>query len=203
MNKANLYGIVLAGGCSRRMGTNKALIEILGVPMMIRQISKIRSLLELYDTHEILVSVRQTGELELPYGARYVEDLKAGEGPLMGIYSCLLQLASGHAVVLGVDMPRMDPPTLNMLVEQCEPGVGVVPVYGKSDFYEPLAAVYPVEIIPLIQQFLHEGKRSMQDLVREGIQKGILKKFEIPKQETVKFMNVNCPQDLTEYADHS
>ena len=62
---------------------------------------------------------------------------------------------------------------------------------------------YYVEIIPLIQQFLHEGKRSMQDLVREGIQKGILKKFEIPKQETVKFMNVNCPQDLTEYADHS
>jgi len=196
-----LSGIVLAGGNSSRMGTNKALIEILGVPLMIRQIMKLEKLLETRNRGELLVSVRETSALELPSGARYVLDLEPGQGPLMGLYSCLREIGQGHAVVLGVDMPRMDAPTLSLLVDQCEPGVGVVPGYSNSEFYEPLAAVYPVEMLNLISDYLDRGKRSLQELVRVGIEEGFLKKFEIPKLEVIRFMNMNCPQDLTEYGE--
>lgn len=199
--KAALNGIVLAGGKSSRMGSNKALIEILGVPMMIRQIVKLKELFEDLENAEILVSVREIGELDLPSGARYVEDLRAGEGPLMGLYSGLQELNDGHAVLLGVDMPRMDPPTLSLILEDCEPGVGVVPCYANADFYEPLAAVYPIEIAALAGEFLDKGQRSMQEFVRSGIENGFLKKWEIPKLDAIKFMNMNCPEDLTEFGD--
>ena len=199
--KAALNGIVLAGGKSSRMGTNKALIEILGVPMMVRQIVKLTELFEDLENAEILISVREIGELELPAGARYVKDLRAGEGPLMGLFSSLQELNEGHVVLLGVDMPRMDPPTLSMMLEACEPGVGVVPGYANSDFFEPLAAVYPIEIAALAGEFLDSGKRSMQDFVRSGVKAGFLKKWEIPKLDVIKFLNMNCPEDLKEYGD--
>ncbi len=196
-----LNGIVLAGGNSSRMGTNKALIEILGVPMLLRQISKLEVVLEGYPESEILVSVRELGVLELPEKARYVDDLTPGEGPLMGIYTCLKTLESGHVVVLGVDMPRIDPMILCELVECCEPGIGIVPGYRSSGFFEPLAAIYPIEMVSLIGKYLESGKRSLQELVRLGIEKRYLKKHEIAKMDVTKFMNVNCPQDFVEYAD--
>ena len=201
MNSGSLHGIVLAGGKSSRMGTNKALIEILGVTMMMRQIFKLQELLKDREGAELLVSVRESGELDLPPGARYVEDIRADEGPLMGLFSGLQEIDRGHVILLGVDMPRMDAPTLSLLLDECEPGVGVVPGYANSDFYEPLSAVYPLEIATFAGEYLDSGKRSMQEFVRNGIERGYLKKWEIPKLDVIKFMNMNCPQDLTEYEE--
>lgn len=198
MNRCSLNGIVMAGGSSRRMGTNKALIEILGVPMLITQILKLYDLFDSQDRFEVLVSVRRAGQLDLPAHARYVEDLRPDEGPLMGLYTCLQECATGHAVVLGVDMPRMDAPTLRQLIDLCEPGVGVVPVYRGSAFFEPLAAVYPVEILPLMGRSIDAGERSLQQLIPLWIEQGLLKQFEIPREDVIRYMNVNCPEDLVE-----
>lgn len=187
-------GIVLAGGKSSRMGRNKALIEILGVPLLIRQIEKLSVVLE--DSAEIMISVRERGELGLPPKARYVEDLIPNEGPLMGFYSCLQQMKQGHTFLLGVDLPRLDEVLLRDLLRDIEPSVGIVPGYENSDFFEPLAAIYPVEIQPLVADYLDSGKRSFQELIRLGIEAGILRKYEIIPEQARKFMNVNCPEDL-------
>lgn len=203
MPSGPLNGIVLAGGSSRRMGQNKALIEILGVPLLITQVLKLYALFEQQTSFEILVSVRQSGQLDLPEHARYVEDLRPDEGPMMGLYTCLQECAAGHVVVLGVDMPRMDAPILRELIDLCEPGVGVIPAYRNSAFFEPLAAVYPVEILPLVGRWLDAGKRSMQELIPEAIREGLLKQFEIRPVDASRFMNVNCPKDWVDYGDGS
>jgi molybdenum cofactor guanylyltransferase len=191
-------GIVLAGGSSSRMGRNKAIIELLGVPLLICQIEKLQ--LALGHSAEIMVSVREPGELILPRNSRYVKDLVPNEGPVMGLHSCLQEIDEGHVLLLGVDLPRMDPLLLRELIKDIEPGIGVIPGYLESDFFEPMAAVYPVELRGLLADYLKSGGRSFQELIRIGIKSGHLRKFEIPTDQVRKFMNVNCPEDLMEFS---
>lgn len=194
-----INGIVLAGGSSSRMGRNKAIIELLGVPLLIRQIEKLQTVLE--DTADIMVSVRKPGELQLPDRARYVKDLVPNEGPVMGLHSCIEEVDAGHVMLLGVDLPRMDTDILLDLLDFVETGVGVIPCYPKSDFFEPMTAIYPVEMRSMIANYLEQGKRSFQELIRLGIEAGLLRKYEIVPEKARKFMNVNCPEDLTEFVE--
>ena len=194
-----INGIVLAGGSSSRMGRNKAIIELLGVPLLIRQIEKLQTVLE--DSADIMVSVREPGELQLPGNARYVGDIAPNEGPVMGLHSCIEEVDTGHVLLLGVDLPRMDTDTLLDLLDMVEPGIGVIPCYPQKDFFEPMTAIYPVEMKSMIAGYLEQGKRSFQELIRMGIEAGLLKKYEIVPEKARKFMNVNCPEDLKEFIE--
>lgn len=189
-------GVVLAGGRSGRMGRDKALIEILGVPLLLRQVEKLQTVLPEGQT---MVSVREEGGLVLPDGVIYVHDEIADQGPVMGLYSCLKQLDEGYVFLLGVDLPRIDEEVIRELVSNLDPGVGVAPGYSDSDFFEPLSAVFPVEMLSMIEDYLQQGNRSFQKLIQQGIDAGLLKKHVIRSEQSRKFMNVNCPEDLVEF----
>jgi molybdopterin-guanine dinucleotide biosynthesis protein A len=90
-------GYVLAGGASSRMGTDKALIELVGKPLIEHAVGKLR---EICTEVHILSS-----KAELAQYGPLVPDLRRGCGPLAGIEAALTHSRRDWNLLLPVDLP--------------------------------------------------------------------------------------------------
>ena len=95
-----LTAVLLAGGESRRMGTEKATIVFNGEPLWLRQIKLLRYL----EPEEILVSARAERSWRPP-DTELVLDQTPSRGPISGLTAALARTRTSHLVALGVDMP--------------------------------------------------------------------------------------------------
>ena len=134
---------------------------------------------------EILISCNP--DQSFAHGHRVVTDEQPDSGPLGALVSCLHATKIARLLVLAVDLPEMP---MNFLGELVYADCGVVPVHG-SGMPEPLAAVYPVEILPIAEQQLSAGKLAMRELVNLGIRDGLLQPRAIADNELGFFSNLN------------
>lgn len=174
------------------MGRDKALLEIDGQPLWRRQ----RAVLAKAGAQEIFLSARadQPWVSEAAAGggfARVVADSVADAGPLAGIVAALEVTTAPHLAVLAIDLPRMEAAWFAALAARCAPGVGGVGRRGV--FFEPLAAIYPREILPLARAALGRGEFSLQRLIAAAIDAGRMRVVEIAAAEAALFANWNEP----------
>jgi molybdopterin-guanine dinucleotide biosynthesis protein A len=181
--------VLLAGGESKRMGQDKALIAIRGKPLWLRQLDLLRRL----HPSEILVSARTDPEWR-PREIHYIEDAQPSRGPLSGIAACLARIQTEHLFVLAVDMPFMAEKCLLGICAEISPGLGVVPVFG--DRAEPLAAVYPRESLTEFSKALGGQDFSLQPLVRKLVAAGQLRPLAISPEQIPCFQSINEPGQL-------
>src|SRR5450759_1779967 len=142
MNPNPPAGIILAGGRSQRMGTNKALLPLPGQAsetFLARLVSTLAPLCA-----ELLIVARdpaQFAHVVLP-DTRLVFDEKPGGGPLMGLYSGLNAMQATTALVVAVDMPFVQPALLAFLLDCYKQDTLIVPVV--EGIPQVLLALYPV-----------------------------------------------------------
>ena len=179
-------GVVLAGGHSRRMGTEKALLTVAGEPLWRRQARVLREA----GAAEIRLSVRREQAWASASGERLVHDAVEDAGPLGGIVAAARAMRGTHLGVLAVDLPRMEPAWWRTLAENCRPGRGAV---GKCEgFFEPLAAIYPREILAAAEAALKAGEWSLQRLLAAEAARFAC--VEIGVAEAAWFENWNAPR---------
>jgi molybdenum cofactor guanylyltransferase len=184
----NFAAVLLAGGRSTRMKTNKAFLDCKGMPMWRFQMEKLIQL----RPDELFFSI-QPG-MTFPAGPwEFVFDRSPDLGPLGGLEAALRQTHSDFLVTLAVDMPGMTADFLSSLLEECGPA-GVVPLV--EGFYCGGAAVYPVKILPLVEAILTGSDRSFQHLIRGALQSRLMNAKEIPPGRRALFENWNIPEDL-------
>lgn len=189
-----ISAIIQAGGQSRRMGTDKALIEYQGRPILAHVIDTLRQL-----SDEVIVVANRSdvyGPIVTPLGARLVPDYDPPSGPLGGIAAGLIAMRYELAIVVACDMPLLNLDLLRYLIERAVDCDVVVPLTGDQP--EPLHAVYRRACLPAIQQRLADNQRrviSFFDDVRVAL---------IPEAEWRVFdpagrslSNLNTPADLT------
>ena len=179
--------VLLAGGQSRRMGRDKAGLEIEGVPLWQRQLATLRAT----EPAELLIS----GRIDGPYagsGIKILPDETAGLGPLGGIATALRQMKTDLLLVLAIDLPDMTPEFLLRLTSRDS---GIVP--ESEDHLEPLAATYPRTCFPVAESTLHSADHSMHAFVRSALGLGLLATFPAAAAERFLFRNLNTPSDLT------
>jgi molybdopterin-guanine dinucleotide biosynthesis protein A len=181
--------VLLAGGASRRMGQDKALLSVNGEPLWQRQ----WRLLESLRPQEIFWS--GPARPQPPAHVRFVVDEFPGAGPLAGISACLDILRSDLLLVLAVDLVQMNDTFLRNLLTRRLPEVGVVPQRG--DFFEPLAAIYPKALAGLASDHLKQGRHAMQNFIREAVRMKKLQTISITETDSFLFRNLNEPEDLT------
>lgn len=159
MRPAGPAGVILAGGASSRMGTDKALVEIGGVPM----VERVGAALEQVATGGVYVQGR-SGTLA---GYRCVPDDTPGRrGPLSGLATALRQLpAEAPLVAVGVDHPFVRADTLRGLVDRFDPVAAVVPI--ASGVRQVTVAVYGAGLDDLARRTLEAGG-SLQDMLDGG-----------------------------------
>ena len=181
--------VLLAAGHSIRMRRDKALLELDGRPMWQRQ----RDLLRAAGAAEIFLSARPgQAWAETAEGfSGVVRDAGEDAGPLGGIVAALERCPPGHLAVIAVDLPQMEPAWFATLLADCTAGVGAVGRQGK--FFEPLAAIYPRELLPLAQAALTRRELSLQKLITAAVAQGLLAGREISAAEAPWFTNWNEP----------
>lgn len=107
MAQSDLSVIILCGGQSRRMGQDKALLQ-LGGHSLLQHASALAAALIGCQASQILISRNQPG---------FIQDQVANAGPLAGISAALAQCTSRFALVLPVDMPLLTADVLSPLLQ--------------------------------------------------------------------------------------
>lgn len=155
---APIFGLVLAGGESRRMGRDKAALTYGGQTQLERAIALIGPFVE-----RSFVSVRAGGtqpESAARAGAEAIPDGAevAGIGPLGGILSALRTHPQTAWLVLAVDLPLLDAATLEHLIAHRDP-TRLATAYRSSrdGLPEPLCAIYEPHAEPILAEF-HAGR---------------------------------------------
>lgn len=181
--------IVLAAGRSTRMGRDKALLEIEGVPLWQRQ----REVLVAAGAAEVFLSARpdQSWTRRAAGFAGVVHDAMPGCGPLVGATAGLERATHPWLAVLAIDLPAMVPDWFRALLADCGPGVGVIGC--RNGFFEPLAAIYPREFKWLAWEALARGEYAFQRLAAHAVREGLLRGREIRAEEAGWFVNWNEP----------
>ena len=167
MSNEPTSAIILAGGASRRLGSDKRRLRLWGAhgPTLLERTLALAN--ELCD--EALVALNDP-ELwpELP--ARLVRDACVGAGPLGGIYAGLLACAHRYALVLACDMPFLQRDLLAaMLALPRDYDVLALragaPRATRNDLgIEPLHAVYSRACLPTMREALETGERQVAAL---------------------------------------
>ena len=178
--------MLLVGGQSRRMGTDKAMLMMGGERLWQRQLGVLREL-----APEVLwISVRFRPEW-CPEDAEVIADEPPSRGPLSGIAAALARLRTSHLLTLAIDMPQMTAAHIRKLWSRAETGRGVLP--ANENWFEPLCAIYPVEASDLARRALSQGELSLQHLARALNQGSLAMRYEIPDSEKHLYLNLNEP----------
>lgn len=185
MKPCELSAILLAGGCSSRMGQPKAAMVLGGKTLLQHQVEKLRTL----GITEILVS----GWKDCPPGTEFIPDLYPHKGPLSGIHAGLCRIRNSAALVLPVDMPLIHPDTLQELAA-CH-GAFPITVLEKDGFPEPLAGIYDKALAADCEHILQGDRYSPRQLFfRAGI-------LPIPYTgDPARLMNCNTPEEFRQMA---
>lgn len=150
--------IVLAGGDSRRMGTDKSLLPINGRPLVQAICRQLQGSFE-----QVLVSANNAGKFAF-LGLEVVPDKTPGQGPLMGIASALKASASELNFVVACDIPHVELRYVRrMLREAVESGADIVVPVTDEGQYEPLFAVYRKSALNATNEVLSSGGRRIAD----------------------------------------
>jgi molybdopterin-guanine dinucleotide biosynthesis protein A len=148
--------VLLAGGTSRRMKRDKALLPAPDRPLIEGVLAQAEGLFA-----EVIVSVspdRRYGFLS----HRQVPDSADGLGPMAGILAGLKAARHERAFVLACDIPVVDRVFVGELTAASDGYDIAVPRTSKG--LEPLFAVYRKTTIPSIERLFAAGKRSVLDL---------------------------------------
>ena len=185
--------VLLAGGQSRRMGRDKALLPLPdGRRLWERQLGVLRAL----EPAELFISGPARGGF--PADVPLLADETPGLGPLAGIAAALKAMRSPRAVVLAVDLPAMATGFLRGLLDghEREPArPGVIP-QTAGGFFEPLAAIYPRAAAGLAEERLRGDDRSLQAFARALIAGKLAVAHPVQTSDAGLFVNWNQPQDL-------
>ncbi len=195
-----LTGVVLAGGLSRRLGQDKALLRLWGEdgPTLLEVIL---SRLQTVCDELLVVSDGPRPWPTLP--ARILFDRYPGGGALGGLYTGLLEASFPFILAVACDMPFLSVPLLAYMAGRPRHYDVLIPRLGSTGrelpHLEPLHAIYGRPCLEPMRNLLEQGERR---IVRFFPQVRVL--YLEPEEWTrfdpagLSFRNINTPQDLGE-----
>jgi len=148
-----ISAIVLAGGKSRRLGLDKALLRLDGEWLLQRILDALATL-----SDDLLVVANDAGKLA-HIGVRIVADAWRGDGPLVGIYTGLQAMRHDRGLFVACDMPFLNLGLLCYMVGLSGNFDVVIPRLG--DEVEPLHAIYSRSCTPLVADALARGEHRV------------------------------------------
>ena len=179
--------LILAGGRSTRMGSDKAAVTLDGKPLLLRAIEFWQSTCP---GASIFVSAGQPDHaLSLPDGVTPIYDQVSDRGPMGGLQAAFHQCSQELLWVSAVDMPLLSSQAVELLSSKrchCEDAC----IFTHDGRPEPLLGLYRSTCLPVIDQLLDQGKNRMSALL------GAVRTTQVSLKDMDWVRNVNTPQEL-------
>jgi molybdopterin-guanine dinucleotide biosynthesis protein A len=192
INKPEIYGLVLAGGYSQRMGKDKAFILYQGQPMY----QYAAGLIEPF-CKEVIISCRKEQEGRIRSYRVLLDDLPS-KGPLTGLLSAFTQNPNVAWLIIPVDMPNLTTEFVrDYLVTNRNSRCDATIIRDQIALnIEPLVAIYEPACLPKIEQQYAHGVYSL---------KGLIDKLEVHfvdfTGDRQYLANYNSPEDWSEFRE--
>ncbi len=191
MERLPVTGVVLAGGASRRMGRNKAFLELAGRPLVAHVLDRMAEVCE-----EVLIVANDVPRYA-GLGVRVVPDVFPGVGVLGGLHAGLQAARHDLILVVGCDMPFLNPALLRAFAAWAE-GYDVAAL-RQGEQVETLHAAYRRTCLPAMEAAIQAGQRRIISFFPH------VRVRYIPPEEAERldpglrsFRNVNTPEEWEE-----
>lgn len=179
---AELKGLILVGGKSTRMGTDKSALDYHGDS----QRNYLKSLLE----KENITAYFSKRDDQKINSENVINDTFLELGPAGAICSAFREFPNNAFLVLATDLPFVDQALIKRLINERDPSKAVTAVIGKGNqFGEPLVAIWEPKSYPLLLNFIAQG----YSCPRKVLINSDVKLIEV---DTAKIRNVNTPEEF-------
>lgn len=180
----NFTGIILAGGKSQRMGTDKGLLLLKGKPF-IQHIYE--AMKPIFGDNIVVVSSNADYDA---FGYSRIEDLISDKGPVGGLYTALKQSKTKFNLVLSVDVPLVTTELIQWLVDNHDDGYLVTQVQ-VGEKVSPLVAVYDRALKTLMGEHIAGNQLKLRDVIAEVTPQTLI----IPEKWSKQLQNINTEED--------
>ena len=188
-----INGLILAGGYSRRMGQDKALLKFNGKP----QIENAYELLQKFCAH-VFISIRN----DQPVGAisnhpnQYITDALefTGHGPISGILSAMKEYPEANWLILACDLPFVTEETIETLIKNRDPQKTATAFLSSTDnLPEPLCAIWEGRSYNQILKLFQENIHCPRKILLKSTPKLI------PQPNPKWLTNINTPEEYNQH----
>jgi molybdenum cofactor guanylyltransferase len=194
--RADLYpdlaAVLLAGGKSRRMGADKALLSLGGQPVVQLLAARLRRL-----TDQVLLSANEPPAYAF-LGLPIVPDVYPGRGPLAGLHAGMLHTERPLVLLLACDLPGVSSTLLRRMIEGTE-GFDAVAPATCDGLLHPVCAVYRRTCMPIIVGNLRRGDNQMLSLLEDRRLHVRRLTPDVGAFTAADLMDVNSPEDYAKY----
>ncbi|MGH7230696.1 MAG: molybdenum cofactor guanylyltransferase [Nitrospiraceae bacterium] len=189
---AEITGVLLAGGKSRRMGRDKRFLDFGGRTLVERGLIVFEQLFS-----EILLVVAEPTPQLSKFGHRVITDVVPDCGSLGGLYTGLSYASHPRVFAAACDMPFLDPAVITLLAAFDREADVVIPQLATG--LQPMHAIYSKDCLPRLKLMMSAGNLRLHELA--GIAE--LSVQVVPEEQIrsidprfLSFINVNRPADL-------
>lgn len=193
-----LQAIILAGGLSSRMGQDKALIAVNGVPLLLRTCRVARQCTEQICVVTPWVERYQSLLAADGLSVQLIQEVRSTQetpphGPLVGFLQGLAQTQTDWVLLLACDLPNLHTEVLQQWIAELphvSKQVNVLLPQNPQGWWEPLCGLYRRSCQSSLEVFVQNGGRSFQRwLSSQSVQPLTLADPEM-------LLNCNTPEDL-------
>lgn len=183
---------ILAGGQSRRMGTDKSFVVLNDKPLIQHVIDRASQL------DYPLILIANDVERYQQFGLPVYPDVIPGAGSLGGLYTALTHSETDYTLCLACDMPQIKPALLHHLITRIDHYDAVVPrVNGVA---QSLHAIYHQRCLSVMHKHIQQGKLKISDIFdvlrARFVDDAELSRFD---PDGTSFMNLNTQVDLEQF----
>ncbi len=189
ITKNNITGIILAGGKSFRMGSDKGFLLLNQKAFVQYSIDALSPLV----SEIIIVSDHSAYDT---FGYKRVNDITKNAGPVAGIISGLEATQTTYNIILSCDIPLINTKILSQLITAATPNTSIIQLesHGKS---MPLIALYNKQVLPIFKEQLQNNERRLRMVVNACGYKTIT----LSDKDTASTKNVNTQTEFKEVKD--
>lgn len=183
-----ICGVVLSGGKSTRMGTNKALLQLNDQPVVQGIVEELKKC-----TDEVVL-ITNDGESVYEFlNIKQYKDRYIDKGPLAGIETALYNVNADIFAFAACDTPFINTKVYSELLKQLGDYDAVVPIYNEQ--MHPLSAIYKQEVLIKVQEQLNNNNLRIRSFFDHINVKYVQEFHHIDDDILFKhFFNMNNPQ---------
>lgn len=188
--------VILAGGRSSRMGSNKALVPLGGLPMLSHVVARLTP-------QTSAIALNANADWADDSGLRRIADTLPDQlGPLAGVLAAMRDTAANHpdaklVLTVPIDCPFL-PTDLVQRLSAARSGERTIAIASSSGEQHPIVALWPVSLADELEEWIiKDDKRRVRDFQRRyPLAEAIFPLAETGGGALDPFFNINTPEQL-------